>query len=475
DPQHGCAVRVKLGGPTEPGPEPGSVTLYLQSSEADSVYTPYSFSFCAGALDTAFPMRCHTCDEVFSGPQRSQFPLCSPTPNGEWHFRLTTLGAPSAGDPQGKAGECPIGVDCDNMRAAASLFIDGMWLAATSGSYTSRAFDSLSPLTRWRSICWETTLNVQPPIGMPRTPVDLFWSAYDAAPAVFVKREPTIAETGCDGLVDAPAEKRVGRYFRWAAGLTGWDENGASLPPDKSTLGGLPNDYCVRYSPAYDGALTPVVRSVKVVYEAYAGRFVTQLIKPARMKRWKMLSYDVDLAGGSVQADVGLVNPATGAFEPVADLRGTVLTAQPSGTTLYLNPGQYPALQLRFTLHRGAGQAASPCVRRLEVGYEPMDECLALSRNVIRQSRREGLDIRYCVEAPGPVTISIHDWAGQLVWKKSPNENPIAPEEPQLPGGVYQMHWDGTAANGAPVAPGLYFVTVVTSTATVTKKVAVGR
>jgi hypothetical protein len=192
---------------------------------------------------------------------------------------------------------------------------------------------------------------------------------------------------------------------------------------------------------------------------------------PSRLLRWTSLTYQALNNQGLVVADV-------------LDTGGNILLhdIKSGGSLLSLDPGAYPALQIQFTLTKGGNPAADPRVLSFKVAYAPMTQCLSLNHNTIRLSRAEPVQIRFCSTRDGLVDVKVHDAAGQLVKKVFHGE---------LAGGVIcQKSWNGTSdmgdapqtcsagdnnPQGTPVAPGVYFVTVITPGGRETARLAVSR
>jgi hypothetical protein len=454
----GCPVMVRVDDSLSPA-APGTASLYLNGATAP--YTPYTVHFAVGGVKGS-PWDVNTC--ATDNRDEMNWDACRANPYGVWEFALTTAGT---GKTPADSQKCPSSgpdlIDCIMARAAASLYVDGMTLTAATGTYRSPAFDSLSELTRWKWITWDAHLNVDPNAppfcGPPpafRTPVTLSHRASSAA-TDFIPSASLFLES-----VRLPAESDVywtltwtaGRFFQWEAALESWDANADCPPPSKE-----PGATCLRYALAHDGSLSPRLRSVSVCYVPDAGRLVSQLIQPPQLWVWTSLEYLADSGGpgGSVTCDV-------------LDASGAVILANvQSGASLRdLDPGRYPGLKVRFTLNRN-GTAADPRLFSFRVRYVPLRGCLALDRNVVRLSHGDAAVIRFCTRREGLVDVRVYDAAGQLVKRLFHGELQA--------GVVCQKYWNGTSdqgrppstcdlgdANpqGAPVAPGVYFVTVST-------------
>jgi hypothetical protein len=59
------------------------------------------------------------------------------------------------------------------------------------------------------------------------------------------------------------------------------------------------------------------------------------------------------------------------------------------------------------------------------------------------------MDIRYCVDAPGPVRLSVYNMAGEMIallWRGTPET------------GTYPLTWSGRNKSGEWVASGIYLL-----------------
>lgn len=478
----GCGVRL-----LDSGLEPGSGTLYL-NDPADpnhGPYTPYSFSFTPGALNgMPDPWHAWDCTAVSMQHQGENDALCRPTPTGIWNFMLETAGNGNVPDTGAGSSVCHNAFGgpwpgCENDRAAASLYIDGMTLTAGTGRYMSPPFNSLSPNTVWTSISWDLDLSLTTVGGLPRTPVELdVRQGATTAGAVFAFNNPVyptvltpVVQTGTAPLTG------MSQYIQFQTQLASWDNNPAFPPPPSGPTVATCSPpfcyppYCLRYDMMYNGTLSPHVKRVSIAYTPDAGRIISTPITPSRLKRWSTLTYDALDNQGLVVADV--LNTA-----------GAVLLHDvKSGDSLVsLDPGQYPSLEIQFTLTKGGNPAADPRVLSFKVTYVPMDQCLSLNHNTIRLSRGEPVAIRFCSAKDGTVDVKIHDAAGQLVKKVFHGDLPA--------GTICQKIWNGTSdlgdapqtcsqgdnnPQGTPVAPGVYFVTVISPGGRETARLAVSR
>lgn len=482
----GCPVRLRTT-----GMEGGAVTLY-QNSGGIAPYTPFSASFCVGDLQSSgLAPSCFDC-----AGNKNPTPVgawCDPVPSGSWNFRLNIIETCSP-------PTCPCGVSCKtNDSASASLYIDGLMLRAagvrianlgdlgilaheTGGTYDSPVFDSLSPDTLWQGIEWELDQYRDAAGVNVRTPVKLKWrfgntanpwaglgwtggggNMFHAAvpfPAVpFTNKglpDTAPAPVALD-YMGAPAE---GRYFQYEATLSTWDEFLLSPPPLPPTgAGGAWAGYksCFRYFPAHDGARSPQLKRISVIYTPAAGQLITKSIKPPKLRAWKTVTYEKSDGGGSVLVDI------------LDDNNNVIMANVASGASLLreIDAGKYPAVRVRVTLNRDGHPAAIPKLFWLRVEYEKQEDLLTVDCNSLRLSRKDECALHVTVADSGLVEVKAHDAAGQSVKVLFRGE---------LEGGkVYMMRWDGTDSRGARVAPGVYFITATTPSGRQTKRVAVAR
>lgn len=472
----GCPVRL-----LDAGAEPGGATLYLNdpADPAHAPYTPYSFSFTPGAtVGTPAPDQWHAtgCDDPTAVNNGMNAGLCRPVPWGLWKFMLTTDGNGNVPDTASTCrnafgGPWP---GCENARAAASLYIDGLSLTAGTGRYMSPIFDSLSPNTQWTRVEWELDLSLTTVGGIPRTPVDLELRAA-ATTTVLTFSNTEYTESLRPTVVGGPsatlslAWAGAEQYFQFQTRLSTWDQNLLYPPPPKP---GSFAPYCLRYGMQYDGSLSPSVKRISVTYSPDAGRIISAPISPARLRRWGTLTYQAAANQGFVVADI-LASPAGPVI--LRDVKN-------GGSLAGLDPGNYPSLCVQFTLTKGGNPAADPRVTMFKVKWEPMLQCLSLDHNSIRLSRAEPVQIRFCTATAGLVDVKVHDAAGQLVKKVFHGE--------LAAGTICQKAWNGrsdmgdapqscsqgdTNPQGTPVSPGVYFVTVIAPGSHETARLAVSR
>jgi len=471
----GCPLHVRL---QDPPAEAFTATLYL-NTPAKAPYTPYSFSFNPGSLRGAgSPWDSKDCEDDLLGGMN--IGMCHDPPGGTWGFFLTTAGTSSPPNSNSASSSCGSpAVPCTNSRAAASLYIDGLTITAGEGVYLSPAFDSLSEKTQWLAVSWNSDLN--PDAKGVRTPVQLDWRIANSTAGFGFSN--TTFDTSLAPVLPAieedsgpiPGAPIMGRYFQYRALFSAWDQNAANPPPSKAPW---PSDdgACARFNNmAYDGSLLPRVRQFRVVYGPDAGQFVSKPITPGRLWRWGRLTYRKDEPSSSrVVCDV--LDPAG----------GILLSNVTSDASLAdIDPGRYPAIRARFTLYRqGGGTSVDPRVHWFKVTYFPLQGCLALNRNTVRLSYGEDVAVRFCTNRSGMVDVTIHDAAGQLVRRLYHGE--------LYAGDICQRRWNGMSdpggraastcdasdtntGGGVPVAPGLYFVTVMTTAGRETARVAVSR
>jgi hypothetical protein len=77
---------------------------------------------------------------------------------------------------------------------------------------------------------------------------------------------------------------------------------------------------------------------------------------------------------------------------------------------------------------------------------------------------RDGGSVRFDLEGEGPVSVSVYDTMGRLIWRKISTVRNAGPN---------CVTWDGRNPPGVPVAPGVYFVKFRTETDVVSTKVVV--
>jgi hypothetical protein len=88
------------------------------------------------------------------------------------------------------------------------------------------------------------------------------------------------------------------------------------------------------------------------------------------------------------------------------------------------------------------------------VGVEPMT-LSGLALRATPNPARAGQALDFTLRTAGAVRIAIHDVAGRLVRTFEPGT---------LPAGPHRIAWDGLGADGARLAPGIFFVTLETGT-----------
>ena len=490
----GCTPHVLVN-----GSEPGGYPLYLNNGAWDenAPFTPYSFSFTPGAINVGgVPDIWHSvgCDREKSSEMN--FDLCykKETPKGSqgyWEFRLTTEGKGDGKNIAHTAGEC----DGNDARASASLFIDGMMLTAGSGTYTSKIYNSLSPKTVWKKIEVNMSRNSDPATGLPRTPVKLRWRVGDSTeswrsgktmndfmfnldpalpdPSLVIVPSTATSET----LVWTMTITMPGQYFQYQAELDTRDNN-LFNPPGKNPY--IDSFDCLRFSVTYDGTVNPRLNGVTVCYSTETGLFVSREIRPVRLNKWKSLTYQSTDSGGKITVDVTDVSGNV-----AVTMDGIALAGVTSLTSLArLDPGLYPAIKLRVVLERQGNSKADPRFDWFRVDYESTREILAVNRNVIRLSGGEEVAIRFGTGRTGIVEVKVYDASGTLIRRLFRGE--------LLAGEVCQKMWNGTSDRSIPpevpgcggidsglpgsrVAPGVYFITVITPQGRRTVRVAVAR
>lgn len=455
-------------------PGRGELEFYL-----GNVYTPFTYSFCAGENNGYMPIESNTTPPKCKRCQDSPaYPACRDPIEGSWVFILNS-------DISG--GICDT-VNCGNAKADASLHFDGIKLTAggvrisstmeiystvfeDAGSYVSPVFDSLSPFTRWDKISWIVDQN-RDGNGWARTPVRLKWREgqtpnpwagtgwYGTGGTHFRDMVPFtsslegMVDTGTTPLLDGSVPP-VSRYFQYETDLTSWSENLMNRPPRRPT-GGADYKSCARYLVGYDGTLVPQVSQVGVTYIPDAGQFISSAISPPKLKAWKALFFDKEDAGGVVTVDI------------LDKDNNIIMAGVTSGVLLNsLDPGRYPAIKVRAILVRNGVGGADPKFRWFRVEYEPQEDLISIDKNSLRLARNDGINVRIFVERSGMVELRIYDAAGQLV--KGVFRGEV--EGPQM----LQVSWNGRDSRGGSVAPGVYFVTAITPSGRQTGRVAVAR
>ncbi len=465
----GCPIRLILQDQESYDPQ-HAVRRYLNDpTYGKDFYMPYTLSFCLGALANAPPsyvgpaVTCRSCAYPDDGMNLALCPTAKDTlGTGVLGIFLTTQGQTDDGLESSSTPKCPpdFGVPYSNCRAAASLYIDGMMLTAGEGSYLSPVFDSLSPDTVWTHVSWESLLNIDP--GGPRTPVKFRYDvAQDGAELGAGDLGAALTPAAETGTISLTATS-VGRYFRYQAGLVSWDMNTSNYP----ALPASPRfmETCLRYNPEHDGSLIPAVCRISMGYTPYAGQLVTKVLKPRNLKRWEKLTFDAEALGGAtVTIDVLGEN-----MVPAVTDDGTALVGVSNGVPLgRLDPSKYPALRVRIVMSKEGSLANQARLRWFKLEYEPMKEAIALNRNALRQGRGEGVEVRFMTKTAGMVGVRVYDGAGQLVRELFHGE--LGADE------IFQQNWDGTGRDGRQVAPGVFFITVVTPDGSETLRLAVMR
>ena len=486
----GCPFRLRIADPTEKG----SVTLYRNDSMApdDAPYTPVTFTFAPGSLnDVSQQWAGESCLMQDTGQEAAALCLAGKgiprnPPLGVWDFDLHTKGTTANTNGTGAASEaCGSSlISCRNSRAAASLYVDGLMITAGRGNYISPIYDSLSPFTQWTSIAWDADFSLTVTGGKVRTPVALQLRISDsctmlASGVPFAGVCATLqAETASSTLWMVPGAGSVtGRYFQYQALLTSWAENRpvwGMVPPAAD----LTYPSCLQYAPGYDGSLTAKLRQFTVAYLPDAGRFISMPVCPAKLRAWKLLEYGSSGGAGSVMADIvdesNVPLPGYSNLPPGAPLDGRDGKAP-------IDPARYPRLRVQFTLNKFNG-TMDPRINWFQISWDPMSGCLALDHNAVRLARGEAVQVRFCTGVTGVVEVRVHDAAGQLVKRLFKGELKV--------GEVCQKAWNGTSDLGDPpatcspedanpqgsrVAPGVYFVTVMTPAGRETARLAIAR
>jgi len=331
------------------------------------------------------------------------------------------------------------------------------WDATTyyvgSGSYVSPVFDSLSEKTVWENMWWNIDQNGD---EYPPTPVALKWRVGNTPnpdewlgnPDWYMWTIPfTVTQTavtlfpppmqGADSVTlyhdGAPA---VGRYFQYEADLTSQFNNYRS-PPEMD-----PNTNT--YERDQHDARSPFLRFIRVFYRPVRGMVLSRLIAPARLRKWKSVFYEADLAnGGTVKIDI-LDSANRVLFASIPNLAGGFSLAS-------LNPSRYPAIRLRAWLDSDADPAKRPVLKQWAVDWEVNADPLRLDCNSIAPARGEQCAVFVNLNGDRDGSLTVHDAAGQLVKVLC---------RCSFPAGVSTFAWKGVNEKGQAVAPGVYFVSL---------------
>ena len=226
------------------------------------------------------------------------------------------------------------------------------------------------------------------------------------------------------------------------------------------TIGGQPRRGIVAFNPPNNTPLPWDPQCVGSVYTIlpsggtlYLGGFFSQMGGQGRENLAQ-----VDTA---VAATVMPFNAPTWSFQNVfilgADLPG-VYDLAVAGGKLY-------AAGL-FTSILSKPHSAIAGMFPSSVGVEPSPS-IGLALRATPNPAHAGQWLEFTLPAPGAVRMEIHDVAGRLVHTIEPR---------MLPAGPHRIAWDGLAADGVRLAPGIFFVTLETGTGRVhAKAVRLGR
>jgi len=345
------------------------------------------------------------------------------------------------------------------------------WDAATyyvgSGSYVSPVFDSLSTKTTWEQMFWRFDQNYGGGV-LVRTPMALKWRVGNTPnPADWLMNEHGVAESGWYmgtipmsaspwGGVSLPPPpeippympdasstnllyknvKAVGRYFQYEVDFTSHYANERFTPEMDESYGGP--DRNLHASPS------PWLKSVRVYYTPVRGKVVSQLIRPARLKKWGVIMFEPDLAsGGVIQIDV-LDDQGNPLFANIPNLAGGFSIAA-------LSPERYPAIMLRVWFDNQGNLANRPVLNNWKVTWDVNPEPLRIDRNLLDSNRADRAVISVNLNGERDGTLAVFDAAGQSIKILC---------RCRFPAGVSTFTWSGSNERGETVAPGIYFISL---------------
>jgi hypothetical protein len=381
------------------------------------------------------------------------------------------------------AGYTPCGGDCLKVTDYAGGFVPCGWDAATyyvdSGSYVSPVFDSLSKDTVWERFFWQFNQNYKGGIN-PRTPMALKWRVGDNLnPATWIKDEhganmgtwymgtvPMSVSTWADPpgrpaeipppMKDADAVDLLymgthpkGRYFQYEVDFTSHFAN-SRFPPEFDDAD-LENDRAMSPCPS------PWLRGVRVYYTAVRGVVVSQIIRPARLRKWGTVTFEPDLVnGGVVQVDV-LDDQGNPLFANIPKLAGGFSISA-------LSPERYPAIKLRVWLDNQGNSLNRPVLKSWGVTWDVNPDPLRIDRNLLDSGGADRATVTVNLNGERDGTLAVFDAAGQSIKVLC---------RCRFPAGVSTFTWDGGNERGETVAPGIYFISLKAKDVNRTGKLAV--
>jgi len=339
------------------------------------------------------------------------------------------------------------------------------WDSATyyvgAGSYVSPVFDSLSAKTSWEQIFWRFDQNWQGG-AFPRTPMALKWRVGNSLnPAEWminehgqsesgwyiwtvpmtatktgeVDRPPPMADAGSTTLYNGSAPA-VGRYFQYEVDFSSHFANDR-YPPEL-------DDYKSEYDRNLSPCPSPLLRSIRVYYTPVRGMVVSQSIRPARLKKWGIISFEPDLSnGGAVQVDV-MDEQGNPLFANIPRLAGGFSIAA-------LSPDRYPSIKLRAWLDNLGNPANRPVLKGWSASWDINPDPLRLDRNLIEAKRGDRAAITVNLNGERDGTLAVFDAAGQSVKFLC---------RCRFPAGASTYTWNGSNERGESVAPGIYFISL---------------
>jgi len=230
------------------------------------------------------------------------------------------------------------------------------------------------------------------------------------------------------------AQPLKGRYFQYEVDMTSHYAN-AKNPPETTDRKGL----CL--CELHD-APSPSLKLFRVFYKPASGRVVSGLIRPAKLRAWKKVTWQRDVtSGGTVRLDV-------------LDAAGVPLFTDvpyPEFNLAGLDVATYPALKLRATIDNEGNKMMKPTLQSWEIVWDVFTAPLRVDCNAISLSAGEKCPIIVVIYTARHGDLTVHDSAGQLVKELFRGV---------IPAGQINFFWDGTNDRGDRVSPGVYFVSL---------------
>jgi hypothetical protein len=171
---------------------------------------------------------------------------------------------------------------------------------------------------------------------------------------------------------------------------------------------------------------------------------VSQVIRPARLRKWGIVSFEPDLVnGGTVQVDV-LDDQGNPLFANIPRLAGGFSIAA-------LSPDRYPAIKLRVWLNNLGNNANRPVLKGWSVTWDVNPDPLRIDRNLLDSNRADRATVTVNLNGERDGTLAVFDAAGQSIKILC---------RCRFPAGVSTFTWNGANERGETVAPGIYFVSL---------------